>query len=174
MVTMESLSAIDWTAGMETPPLAAFLRLSAAALLGAIIGIEREVGGRQAGLKTHMLISVAAATFTLITFEIFAVAKNDPGANADPIRIIEAVTAGVAFLAAGTIIRTQDRVRGLTTGAGMWAAGAVGVSAGAGYLILAGLATFVTFVILTVIRWIERQYLKARRAEDAETPREDS
>lgn len=171
---MESFSAINWTAGMETPPLAAFLRLSVAALLGAIIGIEREVGGRQAGLKTHMLISVAAATFTLITFEIFAVAKDDPGANADPIRIIEAVTAGVAFLAAGTIIRTKDRVRGLTTGAGMWAAGAVGVSAGAGYLILAGLATFVTFIILTVIRWIERQYLKARHAGDAAAPGEHS
>jgi len=69
------------------------------------------------------------------------------------------VTAGVAFLAAGTIIRTADRVRGLTTGAGMWAAGAVGVSAGAGYLILAVMATGVTFVILTVIRWIERQFI---------------
>lgn len=158
---MESLSAIDLSAGMATPPLAALLRLFVAAALGAVIGIEREVGGRQAGLKTHMLISVAAATFTLITFEIFAVAKDDPGANADPIRIIEAVTAGVAFLAAGAIIRTRDRVRGLTTGAGMWAAGAVGVSAGAGYLILAALATFVTFIILTVIRWIERQYLKS-------------
>jgi len=121
-----------------------------------------------------MLIAVAAATFTLITFEIFAVARNDPGANADPIRIIEAVTAGVAFLAAGVIIRTHDRVHGLTTGAGMWAAGAVGVSAGAGYLILAGLSTFVTFVILTVIRWIERQYLKSQRKQDATRSGEES
>ncbi|MFP4538779.1 MAG: MgtC/SapB family protein [Dichotomicrobium sp.] len=158
---MESLSAIDLSAGMDTPPLVSLLRLFVAAALGAVIGIEREVGGRQAGLKTHMLIAVAAATFTLITFEIFASARGNPGANVDPIRIIEAVTAGVAFLAAGAIIRTRDRVRGLTTGAGMWAAGAVGVSAGAGYLVLAALATFVTFIILTLIRWIEWQYLKS-------------
>lgn len=156
---MDPATGIDWWAGTSTPPLAALLRLVMAAVLGAVIGIEREVGGRQAGLKTHMLISVAAATFTLITFEIFAEASGESGANPDPLRIIEAVTAGVAFLAAGTIIRTADRVRGLTTGAGMWAAGAVGVSAGAGYLILAVMATVVTFVILTVIRWIERQFI---------------
>jgi len=157
---MDPATGIDWWAGTSTPPLAALVRLLLAALLGAVIGIEREVGGRQAGLKTHMLIAVAAATFTLITFEIFAQTSGQPGANADPLRIIEAVTAGVAFLAAGTIIRTADRVRGLTTGAGMWAAGAVGVSAGAGYLILAVMATAVTFVILTMIRWIERQFIE--------------
>lgn len=153
------VAGIDWWAGTTTPPLAALLRLVLAAALGAVIGIEREVGGRQAGLKTHMLIAVAAATFTLISFEMFADVSGQAGANADPLRIIQAVTAGVAFLAAGTIIRTADRVRGLTTGAGMWAAGAVGVSAGAGYLILAVLATGVTFVILTVIRWIERHFI---------------
>ncbi len=156
---MDPATGIDWWAGTATPPLAALLRLGLAAVLGAVIGIEREVGGRQAGLKTHMLISVAAATFTLVTLEIFAEVRGEPGANADPLRIIEAVTAGVAFLAAGTIIRTKNRVRGLTTGAGMWAAGAVGVSAGAGYLILAAMATVVTFVILTVIRWIERHFI---------------
>lgn len=156
---MEPVFGIDWWAGTATPPMAALLRLVLAAVLGAVIGIEREVGGRQAGLKTHMLISVAAATFTLITFEIFAEASSKPGANVDPLRIIQAVTAGVAFLAAGTIIRTADRVRGLTTGAGMWAAGAVGVSAGAGYLVLAAMATGVTFIILTVINWIERRFI---------------
>jgi len=155
---MESLSTIDWSAGMTIPPAEATIRLLAAALLGGIVGIEREVGKREAGLKTHILIAVAAATFTLITFEIFGDVRGDPGANADPIRIIEAVTAGVAFLAAGVIIRTEDRVRGLTTGAGMWAAGAVGVSAGAGYLLLAGVATMITFVVLTLIRWIERWF----------------
>jgi len=154
---MDPVAGIDLWAGTSTPPLAALMRLVVAAALGAVIGIEREVGGRQAGLKTHMLISVAAATFTLISFEIFVEASSRPGANVDPLRIIQAVTAGVAFLAAGTIIRTADRVRGLTTGAGMWAAGAVGVSAGAGYLILAFMATAVTFMILTFIRWIERR-----------------
>jgi putative Mg2+ transporter-C (MgtC) family protein len=157
---MDPVAGIDLWAGTSTPPLAALMRLVVAAALGAVIGIEREVGGRQAGLKTHMLISVAAATFTLISFEIFAEASSRAGANVDPLRIIQAVTAGVAFLAAGTIIRTADRVRGLTTGAGMWAAGAVGVSAGAGYLILAFMATAVTFVILTFIRWIERQFFE--------------
>jgi putative Mg2+ transporter-C (MgtC) family protein len=74
----------------------------------------------------------------------------------DPTRIIEAVTAGVAFLAAGTIIRGERSVRGLTTGAGMWLAGAIGVASGSGLLILAGIATLIAVIVITLLRIIER------------------
>ena len=107
-------------------------RLLLAAVFGAAIGFEREWRNRPAGLRTHMLVCVAAATFAILTIEIihapmFAIEDD---ARIDPIRIVEAVTAGVAFLAAGVVIFTRGQVHGLTTGAGMWLAGAIGVACG--------------------------------------------
>ena len=133
------------------------LRIIVAALLGAVLGIEREARDRDAGLKTHMLTAIAAATFTIITLELYLHVRSSEGANADPIRVIEAVTAGVAFIAAGAIIRNEDKVRGLTTGAGMWLAGAIGVASGAGQLVLAAMAAGTGFIVLTIIRWIEKR-----------------
>lgn len=130
-------------------------RLILAAALGAIVGFERERRDRAAGLRTHMLTALAAATFTILTFEIYAKVSDSGDSNADPIRIIEAVTAGVAFLAAGAIFRSQGDVHGLTTGAGMWLAGATGVAAGAGYYVLAIMATALAAFILVAIRHIE-------------------
>jgi len=132
------------------------LRLLLAVGLGAVIGFEREQLERPAGLRTHMLTALAAALFTIITIEIHAgLARSGSEQNADPIRIIEAVTAGVAFLAAGAIFRSQGDVHGLTTGAGMWLAGAIGVACGAGYGILAIMATAFAAVILVAVRWVE-------------------
>ena len=128
------------------------LRLTLAAAAGAVIGIERESKDRPAGLRTNMLVALAAGLFTLITFEIYHAFK---GAGSDPLRIIEAVTAGVAFLAAGTIIQGKASVQGLTTGAAMWMAGALGVCCGAGYYVLALMATVLTVVILTVLNRLE-------------------
>ena len=130
----------DWLLGssMHIPPWEAFLRLLAAVLVGAAVGFDRELRNKPAGLRTHILVSLAAALFTLITFELHhTVVSNNPDTTADPIRIIEAVTAGVAFLAAGAIIQSRGNVRGLTTGANMWLAGALGVACGAGDYTLA-------------------------------------
>ena len=100
------------------------LRLLLAALCGAGIGFERKMQNRSAGLRTHMLTAMAAAVFTILTFEIFhATRAFDNKLSLDPIRVIEAVTAGVAFLAAGTIIQSRGKVEGLTTGAGHVARG---------------------------------------------------
>jgi putative Mg2+ transporter-C (MgtC) family protein len=99
-----------------------------------------------------MLVALAAALFTILTFEIYHALKS---ASADPIRIIEAVTAGVAFLAAGSIIQSRRGVQGLTTGAAMWMAGALGVCCGAGYYALAIIATLLTVVILVVLKRLE-------------------
>ena len=98
-----------------------------------------------------MLTALASATFTLITLELLADARKQKETAADPIRVIEAVTAGVAFLAAGAIIQSRGAVKGLTTGAGMWLAGAVGVATGAGYYVIAVFASVLALVILTVV-----------------------
>lgn len=139
-------------------------RLAMAALLGAVIGFEREIKNHPAGLRTHMLVAVAAAAFTIVTFEIYH-EMVDLGATTmgrlDPIRVIEAVTAGVAFLAAGAIIRSGPKdIKGLTTGAGMWTSGAIGVAAGAGFFSIAILVTFLVLLITILLGVVEKQFLK--------------
>ena len=124
-------------------------RLLLAAIFGAAIGFEREWRNRPAGLRTHILVCVAAATFAILTIEIIhAPMFEKDTARFDPIRVIEAVTAGVAFLAAGVVIFTRGQVHGLTTGAGMWLAGAIGVASGLG---LWQIALFVTLLALVVL-----------------------
>ena len=131
----------------------AALRLGAAVLLGGIIGWEREVHAKPAGLRTHMAVALGACLFTLLGFEIMAEAANrGDHVRADPVRIIEAVTSGVAFLAAGTIFTAHDKVRGLTTGAGMWVAGAIGVACGLGQITLAAIVSVLTVFVLWVLR----------------------
>lgn len=142
-------------------PETALVRLLMAAGLGAAIGIEREVNAKSAGLRTHIMISMAACLFTLIAYEIMASeVEGAIGLQTDPLRLIEAVTAGVAFLAAGSIITSRGRVTGLTTGAGMWMAGAIGLACGTGRLPLAIMATVLAVVVLWLLarasRWLDR------------------
>jgi len=144
------------------------LRLGAAVLLGALIGIDRELKNRPAGLRTHILTALAAALFTIIAFEI----QNElrvahPDAQVDALRAIEAVTAGVAFLATGGIIVSRGQVMGLTTGAAMWLAGAVGVACGAGFFRIAIIATGVALVVLAGSMVFEHR--QAPKAIDAKT-----
>lgn len=131
-------------------------RMVAATMLGAFLGIDREILSRPAGIRTFMLVSLAAATFTVVTFELLARAQAEGADNVDPIRIIEAVTAGVAFLAAGAIIQGRGKVHGVTTGAGLWLAGAIGTACGVGAFPIAILATFLGFVVLSLLRFLDR------------------
>jgi putative Mg2+ transporter-C (MgtC) family protein len=102
-----------------------------------------------------MMISVAACLFALLTIGLMKDSSiAGDSIRKDPIRLIEAVTAGVAFLAAGTIFTSGDRVRGLTTGAGMWMAGAIGAACGLGYLGLAVLAAVMALLVLWAIRLV--------------------
>ena len=103
------------------------VRLSLAAVLGALLGIERETKGKAAGVRTHMLVAVSCALFVLIP-------QMSGTANADMTRVIQGVIAGVGFLGAGTIIKGRDdeNVRGLTTAAGIFMTAAIGIAAGLG------------------------------------------
>lgn len=150
------LSLLD---GIRTtiPEHTIFIRLTLAALLGGVVGFDRELKNRPAGLRTHMLISLAAAVFTVITFELIdGMRARNGDERADPVRIIEAVTAGVAFLAAGAIIQARGNVIGVTTGASMWLVAALGVACGAGDYTIAIMATLLTIVILSLVSRFER------------------
>jgi putative Mg2+ transporter-C (MgtC) family protein len=131
------------------------IRLLLAAILGAVIGFEREVNTAQAGLRTHILVAVAAALFTILAFEIYhtiEIAGSTTGPQADPIRAVEAVTAGIAFLGAGAIFRAGQGVQGLTTGAGMWLAGAVGLATALGYYLIALGVALLAVLVLAALR----------------------
>ncbi len=161
---ISQLIAAEFAASFTaTPPVVAAIRLTSAVILGGIIGIEREVNATGAGLRTHILVSLAACLFALIAFEMLA---HPTGQGSDPLRLIEAVTAGVAFLAAGSIITSGGKVKGLTTGAGMWMAGAVGLACGTGSLALATLASIIAVIVLWVFKRLSRTLSKAS-TEDA-------
>lgn len=135
-------------------------RLLLATLYGAVIGFEREWRNRPAGLRTHILICVAAATFAILTIEIvhapvFSKDVVEDAVKVDPIRVVEAVTAGVAFLAAGSILFSKGEVQGLTTGAGMWLAGAIGVACGLGLWQVAGLGTLIVLIVAGLLSHLE-------------------
>lgn len=135
---------------------ASLVRLGAALLLGGLIGLEREGRDKPAGLRTHMLISLASALFIILALELGVNPETGEDLMVDPTRVLEAVTAGVAFLAAGSIIRAGRDVKGVTTGAAMWMASAIGVSCGIGYIDLAGVVAGVSLVVLVVVRLFER------------------
>lgn len=134
-----------------TPQHIMLIRLGIAAILGGVIGFEREQHAA-AGLRTHILIAVAACLYTLLTFEIFHLSDVVESGRSDPIRAIEAVTAGIAFLGVGAIFRSGLTVQGLTTGAGMWLAGAVGVAAALGYYGIGLAVAILAVVVLALMR----------------------
>ena len=143
------------------------IRLLIAAVLGAMIGFEREVNTAQAGLRTHILVATAATLFTILAFEIFHTI-DDGASRADPVRAVEAVTAGIAFLGAGAIFRDGGGVQGLTTGAGMWLAGAVGVATALGYYIIALGAALLAVVVLALLRAFAHKTLRNETSSESD------
>lgn len=123
-------------------------RLLVAALLGALVGWEREQAQRPAGLRTYMLVSFGSALFTVLSIIAF-------GPNADPGRLAANIVVGIGFLGAGTIFREGEIVRGLTTAAGLWAVAAIGMAAGVGQYLLAAVSTAIVLVILAGVRFVE-------------------
>lgn len=142
-------------------------RFVGAMLFGAIIGIDREKKERPAGLKTHILVSLAASVFAIISIEsVHMPGLSDEQVRIDPLRVVEAVTAGVAFLAAGTIVLTKGEVQGLTTGASLWLAGAIGLAVGIGYWLIALFAAGAAVTVLSVLGYLERGRTKMAADSD--------
>lgn len=132
------------------------VRLGLAVVFGGLIGIERELKNRPAGLRTNMMVALAAAAFTTLGTELIAEgAEAQQIVQIDPLRIIEAVIAGVAFLGAGAIIRAGTDVKGLTTGASLWISGSVGVACGGGFYVIALIVTLLALIVLAVLILVE-------------------
>jgi putative Mg2+ transporter-C (MgtC) family protein len=155
-----SLPSLNWDE--------ALLRLALAAVLGGLIGVERELREREAGLRTHLLVAVGSALFTIVGaygFHSF-LASGQAVVRADPTRIAAQIVTGIGFLGAGAIIRQGFSVRGLTTAATLWVVAAVGLAAGAGYYSGAVITTAVVLVALWPLRLLAYRMLRRFRAED--------
>jgi putative Mg2+ transporter-C (MgtC) family protein len=134
-------------------------RLVVGTLLGAIIGYERHLHGRPAGLRTHLLVGLASTTFMLVSthFVYFQHYTRDDLVAVDTSRIAASVVTGVGFLGGGAILRTGVNVQGLTTAAGLWLVAAIGLSAGAGMYAISCASTFLGVAALTVMRRLEHK-----------------
>ena len=142
------------------------VRLVVAAALTGLVGLEREWRERAAGLRTHMLVGVGSALFTLVSaygFNEFLVGSTNV-VRTDPTRIAAQIVTGIGFLGAGAILRQGLTIRGLTTAAGLWVAAAIGMAVGAGFYSAALLGTGVVLVGLGPLRWAEGYIVARRRA----------
>jgi putative Mg2+ transporter-C (MgtC) family protein len=131
------------------------LRLGAAIGFACLIGLDRELKHKPLGLRTNMLMALGSASFSIIVIELMHLPA--PGPNAGPIdpgRVIEGIIGGIGFLGAGAIIRERSDIRGATTGAAIWAVGAIGVACGFGYYVHAGLIMLLALFVMTVLGFL--------------------
>jgi putative Mg2+ transporter-C (MgtC) family protein len=139
----------------------AFVRIGAAAGLGGIVGLERELDEKAAGLRTHMLVAVGSALFTMVGAYGFS---DFPARSVDPTRVAAQVVTGIGFLGAGLIFRQGFTIRGLTTAASLWLVAAIGMAAGAGFWMGAVIATVVALISLRPLEWMKGLALPQRVA----------
>ncbi len=152
---------MDWTKLWNFEPgiLEVALRLACAMLVGLVIGTEREYTNRPAGMRTHILVALGACVVS-ITGEILFYHYSALGATPDPARLSAQVITGVGFLGAGTILRKDASVKGLTTAASLWAVACLGIASGFGYYALALLGMVFIFITLTVFEYIQHKWMR--------------
>jgi putative Mg2+ transporter-C (MgtC) family protein len=141
------------------------LRVVLAGILGGAIGSEREIREREAGLRTHMLVAVGSALFTLVSaygWSDFQFSQRS-GITYDPTRIAAQIVTGIGFLGAGAIIRQGLSVRGLTTAASLWVVAAIGIASGAGYYSAALITTILVLVSLWPLRIVAHRFFERIR-----------
>jgi putative Mg2+ transporter-C (MgtC) family protein len=146
----------------------ALLRLALAAALGGAVGLERELREREAGFRTHLLVALGSALFTIVSaygFHSFLVAGTTV-VRTDPTRIAAQIVTGIGFLGAGAIIRQGISVRGLTTAATLWVVAAIGLAVGAGYYSGGLIATAIVLLALWPLRLLAYAALRRFRLED--------
>lgn len=133
------------------------LRIAVGAALGGVIGFERDLHRRQVGLRTHLIVAMASATFMVISTQFFAFQSYLPDArvSADVSRIASTVVSGIGFLAGGAILKTGATLQGVTTAAGLWLVTAIGLACGAGMYVEGVASTVMGLIALTFFRHFE-------------------
>ena len=125
------------------------LKILLAAMLGGIIGLERELSHKEAGLRTNILIAIGSTLITILSFKIAAMTKT-----ADPARLTAQIVSGIGFLGAGAIIQARFAVHGLTTAATIWTVAAIGIAVGSGFYLVAFLVAVFVVIVLTVFKFL--------------------
>jgi putative Mg2+ transporter-C (MgtC) family protein len=164
----------DWMMYLQSFNWDAVVKISLAALLGAIVGLEREWGGHSAGLRTNMVIAISSCLFTIISIEGFPLR----GASQDTARVAAQIVTGVGFLGAGVVLRSKKHVRGLTTAATIWLVAAIGMAIGAGAYFVAVFATVLSTILVIFLApvshrleqraWEREKMHQAAEKEEAE------
>ncbi|MEK7464451.1 MAG: MgtC/SapB family protein [Patescibacteria group bacterium] len=142
---------------MNDDTLELFLRLSLAMLLGGLLGIERTLAGKTAGMRTYALISMGASLFVIIS-EV--VGRSLGAVSFDPLRMASQIVVGIGFIGAGMIILKEDKVMGLTTSAGLWVAAGIGTAVGFGLYALSVFATSLTLFVFLILWFMEKKLKK--------------
>lgn len=148
-----------------TPELEFLLRLFCAAVLGGIIGLEREYRSKEAGFRTHFLVALGSALFMIVSAYGFSDAMGNELQRWDVSRVAAQVVSGIGFIGAGTIIfrKTENMVSGLTTAAGLWVTAAIGLACGGGMYILAIGSTLMVLIGLEAFNYFLHKFDKHRK-----------
>jgi putative Mg2+ transporter-C (MgtC) family protein len=144
---------------IDTTDVGYALRLVLAATLGAMIGLEREIHDHPAGMRTHLLVAMGSAAFTVLSISAF------PAPGADPARVAAQIVTGIGFLGAGAILKEGLSIHGLTTAASLWVAAALGMAAGAGAWVMALAITVITLVSLWPLRLVADRLVRRDRVD---------
>jgi len=142
--------------GLYDLPLQLIIQLILALVLGGMIGMEREIKGKEAGLQTYSIVSLGSCLFTLVSIDLLG------NYNVDPSRVIQAVAMGIGFIGAGVIFQRPDKIEGLTTAAGLWAAAGVGMAVGFGLYFLAAFTSLLLVIIFSGIGSFEKVFIEKK------------
>jgi len=142
-------ASLDWTM---------ISRLLVAALLGGVVGFERERSGKVAGLRTHTLVSVGAALLSVISIKLFQVFPSVNGVVGYDYHLVANIVVGIGFIGAGTILRRDNHIEGTTTAASLWVVSAIGIASGFGFYQEAAATALVVYIILAGL-WLVEKYL---------------
>ena len=142
------------------------LRIGASILFAFLLGLEREITGKFAGLRTHILVSAGACVFTLLSIYAFKmhIVEGISGVN-DPARIAAQIITGIGFIGAGTVMRHGNNIYGITTAATLWMCAAIGMACGTGMFLMAATATIFSLIVLVLVRKFERNFLSSKSYE---------
>ena len=158
--------SVDWLAGLQSFNWESAGRIALAALLGAVVGLERLWTGHPAGLRTNMVIAISSCLFTILSIEAFPL----QGSAQDTARVAAGIVTGVGFLGAGAMLQTRSHVRGLTTAATIWLVAALGMAVGAGGHLLAVYTTVLATALLVVLRPVSARLERRARRQWTEQP----